>query len=64
MRKRRYYKIPLQQNEEETLIEILFTSLYKSKDILLTSKVCCVENNFDLPILEKISFIFSDIDIT
>lgn len=62
VKKRKYYIIPL-PSDPDIVNEILFATLYQNKDVLSPQELYCVENNVDLPILEMLSFIFSEIDI-
>lgn len=61
--KKRKYFITLLPNDPRYLFEILFISIYKSKDIFSANETYCVENNLDLPVLEILSYIFAEKDI-
>lgn len=56
---RKYFLVPL-PFDPETVIEHLFFILYKFQNEFDLSKPIFVENNIELPILEILSFIFSD----
>lgn len=62
MKNRKYYIVPLPYAHDD-VIDQMFVTLYKHKDVFDPSKTYFVENNLDLPILEMLSFIFSEIEL-
>ncbi|XP_072384610.1 uncharacterized protein [Diabrotica undecimpunctata] len=56
---RKYFIIPL-PFDPERVISHLFLVLFANKDQFDESKIYCVENNLELPILEIFSYIFAD----
>lgn len=62
VRKRSYHIIPLPFDPTSAILQ-LFITVYKNQNDIDPSKTYYVENNLNLPILEILSFIFSDKDI-
>ena len=59
---RKYFIIPLPA-DPDLCNSVLFTSLFNSKSVIDVKQTLYVENNLDLPILEMLSFIYSEEDI-
>lgn len=58
---RRYDAIVLPY-DQDSVVEGMFLSLYRDKNIFDPAKIYYTEHNSELPILELVSFIFSETD--
>lgn len=62
VKERKYYIIPLPY-DPNMVVQHLFYILFKGQNEFDISKTYCVETNLELPILEILSFIFTDKEI-
>jgi len=59
---RKYFIIPLPY-DNDSVVPILFLTLYKDREKFEPNKTYCIENNLQLPITEILCFILADKDV-